>query len=177
MVASIVVEPTRVEAERATWCSQRWLTRPACGSWRCWPTAGRCVCDIRSAVPIAANLLSYHLRVLREAGLIEGTPPGPLDRLPPQPPTPPAFSPRGRHGRLRRHLDQPAGLRPSRASRRTTMTAPHHAPQPPPHRALTGACTAWGSSTGSCRCGSARRWCSASRSAGSFPVSTTRSTR
>jgi len=34
--------------------------------------AGRCVCDIRSAVPIAANLLSYHLRVLREAGLIEG---------------------------------------------------------------------------------------------------------
>lgn len=35
--------------------------------------AGRCVCDIRSAVPIAANLLSYHLRVLREAGLIEGS--------------------------------------------------------------------------------------------------------
>ena len=34
--------------------------------------AGRCVCDIRTAVPIAANLLSYHLRVLREAGLIEG---------------------------------------------------------------------------------------------------------
>lgn len=35
--------------------------------------AGRCVCDIRRAVPIAANLLSYHLRVLREAGLIEGS--------------------------------------------------------------------------------------------------------
>lgn len=35
--------------------------------------AGRCVCDIRSEVPIAANLLSYHLRVLREAGLIEGS--------------------------------------------------------------------------------------------------------
>ena len=34
--------------------------------------AGRCVCDIRSEVPIAANLVSYHLRVLREAGLIEG---------------------------------------------------------------------------------------------------------
>ncbi len=31
-----------------------------------------CVCDIRAAVPVAANLLSYHLRVLREAGLIEG---------------------------------------------------------------------------------------------------------
>ena len=35
--------------------------------------AGRCVCDIRSEVPIAANLLSYHLRVLRETGLIEGS--------------------------------------------------------------------------------------------------------
>jgi ArsR family transcriptional regulator, arsenate/arsenite/antimonite-responsive transcriptional repressor len=35
--------------------------------------AGRCVCDIRTAVPIAANLLSYHLRVLREAGLVEGS--------------------------------------------------------------------------------------------------------
>lgn len=34
--------------------------------------AGRCVCDIHSEVPIARNLLSYHLRVLREAGLIEG---------------------------------------------------------------------------------------------------------
>jgi len=33
---------------------------------------GRCVCDIQAAVPIAANLLSYHLRVLREAELIEG---------------------------------------------------------------------------------------------------------
>jgi len=35
--------------------------------------AGRCVCDIRTAVPIAPNLLSYHLRVLRGAGLIEGS--------------------------------------------------------------------------------------------------------
>jgi ArsR family transcriptional regulator, arsenate/arsenite/antimonite-responsive transcriptional repressor len=29
-----------------------------------------CVCDIQARVPVAANLLSYHLRVLREAGLI-----------------------------------------------------------------------------------------------------------
>ena len=29
-----------------------------------------CVCDIQERVPLAANLLSYHLRVLREAGLI-----------------------------------------------------------------------------------------------------------
>jgi ArsR family transcriptional regulator, arsenate/arsenite/antimonite-responsive transcriptional repressor len=33
--------------------------------------AGRCcVCDLQSETPIAANLLSYHLRVLREAGLV-----------------------------------------------------------------------------------------------------------
>jgi ArsR family transcriptional regulator len=32
-----------------------------------------CVCDLRARVPIAANLLSYHLKVLREAGLIVGT--------------------------------------------------------------------------------------------------------
>lgn len=32
-----------------------------------------CVCDLRDAVGIAPNLLSYHLRVLRNAGLIEGS--------------------------------------------------------------------------------------------------------
>ena len=31
------------------------------------------MCDIREEVPIAANLLSYHLRVLREAGLVDRT--------------------------------------------------------------------------------------------------------
>jgi ArsR family transcriptional regulator, arsenate/arsenite/antimonite-responsive transcriptional repressor len=28
-----------------------------------------CVCDLNAAVPIAANVLSYHLKVLRDAGL------------------------------------------------------------------------------------------------------------
>jgi len=32
-----------------------------------------CVCDIQAHVPIAANLLSYHLKVLREAGLVTAT--------------------------------------------------------------------------------------------------------
>jgi ArsR family transcriptional regulator, arsenate/arsenite/antimonite-responsive transcriptional repressor len=32
--------------------------------------APRCVCDVLETVDIAPNLLSYHLRVLREAGLI-----------------------------------------------------------------------------------------------------------
>lgn len=30
----------------------------------------RCVCELLERVPIAPNLLSYHLRVLREAGLV-----------------------------------------------------------------------------------------------------------
>jgi ArsR family transcriptional regulator len=34
---------------------------------------GRCVCDLHEQVPIAANLLSYHLRVLRDAGLVTAT--------------------------------------------------------------------------------------------------------
>lgn len=32
----------------------------------------RCVCDLLEAIEVAPNLLSYHLRVLREAGLIVG---------------------------------------------------------------------------------------------------------
>ena len=31
---------------------------------------GSCVCNLHEHVPIAANLLSYHLKVLREAGLV-----------------------------------------------------------------------------------------------------------
>lgn len=30
----------------------------------------RCVCDLQKAIAIAPNLLSYHLRVLRETGLV-----------------------------------------------------------------------------------------------------------
>ena len=29
-----------------------------------------CVCNLQEHVPIAANLLSYHLKVLRDAGLV-----------------------------------------------------------------------------------------------------------
>ena len=32
-----------------------------------------CVCDVQAHVPIPGNLLSYHLRILREAGLILAT--------------------------------------------------------------------------------------------------------
>ena len=30
----------------------------------------RCVCALQREVPVAANLLSYHLKVLRDAGLV-----------------------------------------------------------------------------------------------------------
>jgi ArsR family transcriptional regulator len=33
----------------------------------------RCVCSLQEEVDVAGNLLSHHLRVLREAGLIEGS--------------------------------------------------------------------------------------------------------
>ena len=33
----------------------------------------RCNCHLQEALDLAPNLLSYHLKVLREAGLIEGT--------------------------------------------------------------------------------------------------------
>jgi ArsR family transcriptional regulator len=31
----------------------------------------RCVCDLQEALEIAPNLLSYHLRILRESGLVK----------------------------------------------------------------------------------------------------------
>jgi ArsR family transcriptional regulator len=33
----------------------------------------RCVCDLQEALDVAPNLLSYHLRILREAGLVGST--------------------------------------------------------------------------------------------------------
>jgi ArsR family transcriptional regulator, arsenate/arsenite/antimonite-responsive transcriptional repressor len=33
----------------------------------------RCVCDLQAGIDVPANLLSHHLKVLREAGLIDGT--------------------------------------------------------------------------------------------------------
>jgi len=32
--------------------------------------APRCVCQLQEEIPVAGNLLSYHLKVLREAGLV-----------------------------------------------------------------------------------------------------------
>jgi ArsR family transcriptional regulator len=33
----------------------------------------RCVCELREELGLASNLLSYHLRILREAGFVAGS--------------------------------------------------------------------------------------------------------
>jgi len=33
----------------------------------------RCVCELQERIDVAPNLLSYHLKVLRQAGLVEAT--------------------------------------------------------------------------------------------------------
>ena len=43
--------------------------------------APRCVCKIQEQIPIAGNLLSYHLKVLREAGSGHHEPARPVGRL------------------------------------------------------------------------------------------------
>jgi ArsR family transcriptional regulator, arsenate/arsenite/antimonite-responsive transcriptional repressor len=40
---------------------------------RALTSARRCVCELNEAVPVAANVLSYHLRILRDAGLVTAT--------------------------------------------------------------------------------------------------------
>ena len=75
--SSTVAESIRIElsppAERATRSLEvltaiadpvRWAVLELLGD------GTHCVCDLQAKVPIAANLLSYHLKVLREAGLV-----------------------------------------------------------------------------------------------------------
>jgi ArsR family transcriptional regulator, arsenate/arsenite/antimonite-responsive transcriptional repressor len=35
--------------------------------------APQCVCELNESVPVAANVLSYHLKILRDAGLVTAT--------------------------------------------------------------------------------------------------------
>lgn len=54
----------RIELLQALADPVRWAVLEELGD------ATRCVCDIRVRVPVPANLLSYHLKVLRDAGLV-----------------------------------------------------------------------------------------------------------
>ena len=62
MSGRVVLEPLAVlqaVADPVRWAVLTMLTE-----------APRCVCKLQEQIPIAGNLLSYHLKVLREAGLV-----------------------------------------------------------------------------------------------------------
>ncbi len=57
----------RIELLQAVADPVRWAVLEELGE------SPRCVCDINERIPVPANLLSYHLRVLRDAGLVTAT--------------------------------------------------------------------------------------------------------
>jgi ArsR family transcriptional regulator len=71
--SSTVVEPTVVEVEVAARVFAALADPARVRILAVLADAQQCVCDIQSAAPMPANLLSYHLKTLREAGLIEGS--------------------------------------------------------------------------------------------------------
>jgi ArsR family transcriptional regulator len=72
MNASTILEPKAVEVEDAARVFAALADPARLRVLTVLADAQRCVCDIRSAAPMPANLLSYHLKTLREAGLVEG---------------------------------------------------------------------------------------------------------
>lgn len=73
-----MVESITIESKTAVWPageSSVRLLQAASDPVR-WSVLARlsegtaCVCELQEHFPIAANLLSYHLRILREAGLV-----------------------------------------------------------------------------------------------------------
>ena len=62
MTTPVVVEPLAVL--KAVADPVRWAVLAMLAD------APRCVCKLQEQIPIAGNLLSYHLKVLREAGLV-----------------------------------------------------------------------------------------------------------
>lgn len=66
-----LLEPDRAERSLAVLSAIsdpiRWAVLERLGSGR------QCVCDLQASLAIAPNLLSYHLKVLRDAGLVTAT--------------------------------------------------------------------------------------------------------
>lgn len=85
MTASTSVEVYRADLLAAVADPVRWIVLHRLGA------GTSCVCDLQQQVAVAPNLLSYHLRVLREAELVVATrrgrwvdyslAPGAFDRL------------------------------------------------------------------------------------------------
>lgn len=77
--ASAMVEPTCVEARPVEAIDARARAFKALGEPTRWRILAHlqagvsCACKVQEALDVPANLLSHHLKVLREAGLISGT--------------------------------------------------------------------------------------------------------
>lgn len=70
--SSTIVEPRVLEAEAAARVFSALADPARLRILAVLASTQKCVCDIQSATPMAPNLLSYHLKALREAGLIVG---------------------------------------------------------------------------------------------------------
>jgi ArsR family transcriptional regulator len=70
--SSTTVEPTLVEVQTAARLFGALADPARLRILAVLASTQKCVCDIQSAAPMAPNLLSYHLKALREAGLIVG---------------------------------------------------------------------------------------------------------
>lgn len=62
--ADLLSREQRIELLQALADPVRWAVLEELGA------ATHCVCDLRERIPVPANLLSYHLKVLRDAGLV-----------------------------------------------------------------------------------------------------------
>jgi ArsR family transcriptional regulator len=71
--ASMVLDPMTVEVDEAARVFAVLADPARLRVLTVLADSQQCVCNIQSAAPMAANLLSYHLRTLREAGLVVGT--------------------------------------------------------------------------------------------------------
>lgn len=72
MNSSTTVEPTIRDTEQAARLFAALADPARLRILAALAATQKCVCDIQSAAPMPANLLSYHLKALREAGLIAG---------------------------------------------------------------------------------------------------------
>jgi ArsR family transcriptional regulator len=72
MDTSSVLDPTIVEVDEAARVFAALADPARLRVLAVLADSQRCVCDIQTAAPMATNLLSYHLRTLREAGLVVG---------------------------------------------------------------------------------------------------------
>ena len=51
----------------------RWATARAWPSWRAWPSGPRAVGQLAAGLPVSRSAVSQHLKILKDAGLVEDT--------------------------------------------------------------------------------------------------------